>query len=65
MCLENVSLDTNTVTHVGSCGTPHVENQLATAVACGQLHSVLYTSDTFQALLSNMTGPFFLRGRPT
>jgi hypothetical protein len=59
MCLENVSPDTNTVTHVGSCSTPHVENQLANAVACVQLYSELYTFDTFQPRLSNTTGPFF------
>jgi hypothetical protein len=59
MCLENVSPETNTMTHVDSCGTPHVENQLATAVACGQLYSALYIFDTFQLHLSITTGPFF------
>jgi len=61
MCLEYVSLDTNTATHVDSCGTPHVGNQLATAIACGQLYSALYTFDTFQPRLSNTTGRFFER----
>jgi hypothetical protein len=59
MFLEIVSPDSNTVAHVGSCGTPHVENQLTAAVACGQLRSASYTFDTFKRRLSNTAGLFF------